>query len=66
MRRTTRYASTVKRGESPFIVCTSDTGILDVAYELRRCPRSWKIESGKAVMRTSFDGLLRPFFSAGM
>jgi hypothetical protein len=55
----------VNKGDSPLIVCTNDTGIFDVAYELKRWPSSWKIESGKAVYATSHDGFRRPFLSAG-
>ena len=38
MRKSTRYARTVKRGESPLMVWTNDTGIFDVAMELRIWP----------------------------
>lgn len=38
--RKTRYARTVKRGDNPLIVCTRETGIFEVEYELNRCPKS--------------------------
>lgn len=66
MPRKTRYAKTVNRGDRPLMVCTSDTGIFDVEYELNRCPRSWKIERGRAVDKTSQDGARSPFFRAGI
>jgi hypothetical protein len=56
----------VNNGDSPLIVWTKETGILDVAYELKRWPKSWKIESGKAVYITSHDGGLSPFRNAGI
>lgn len=66
MPRKTRYARTVKRGDKPLIVCTRETGIFDVAYELNKCPKSWKTERGRAVDRTSQEGARRPFFRAGI
>lgn len=38
MSKMKRYARTVKRGESPLIVWTNDTGIFAVAVEERRWP----------------------------
>lgn len=66
MRNTSRYAITVNNGDKPLIVWTRETGILDVAYELNKCPNSWKTDSGNAVYITSHEGRLRPFFSAGI
>lgn len=65
MRNTIRYARTVNNGESPLMVCTNETGIFSVAYELSRCPNSWKTESGSAVYMTSHVGRRKPFFNAG-
>jgi hypothetical protein len=47
---------TVKRGERPLIVWTSDTGILEVAVELRRWPPIWNAASGRVVLITSRVG----------
>jgi hypothetical protein len=38
MLRKIRYASTVRSGESPLMVWTSETGIRDMASELRIWP----------------------------
>lgn len=38
------------------MVWTRETGILDVAVELRRCPPIWKAARGSVVMRTCFVG----------
>lgn len=37
-------------------MCTSETGIRDVAEELRRWPNIWKAASGSVVIITSRDG----------
>lgn len=66
MRKRKRYARTVNKGERPLIVCTSETGICDVAMELRICPASWKRAKGRAAETTSRDGYRIPFFNAGM
>ena len=64
--KNTRYANTVNNGDRPLMVWTKDTGIFEVAYELSRCPSSWKIERGSAVASTSQEGLRSPFFNAGI
>ena len=48
------------------MVCTRDTGILDVAYELSRWPSSWNTDRGSAVANTSQEGFRSPFFRAGI
>ncbi len=65
MLKTKRYARTVNNGDSPLIVCTSDTGIRDVASELRMCPPIWKKVRGSVVTMMSLLGGRTPFFSAG-
>jgi hypothetical protein len=62
MPRNTRYAATVNSGESPLIVCTSETGIRDVASELRICPPIWNRVSGRVVRIRSFEGGRIPYF----
>jgi hypothetical protein len=61
-----RYAKTVKRGDSPFTVWTIETGILEVAVELRRWPPIWKAASGKVVFITSLEGARIECFRAGI
>jgi hypothetical protein len=60
------YAMTVRSGESPLIVCTSDTGILDVASALRMCPPIWKHVKGSVAMISSLDGLRIPYLRKGI
>lgn len=48
------------------MVWTSETGICDVAIELRICPANWKTARGRAPRRTLYDGARRPSFRAGM
>src|SRR5690349_11480959 len=48
------------------MVCTRDTGILDVALELRRWPPIWKAASGSVVLITSRDGARIGYLRAGM
>ncbi len=48
------------------MVCTSETGILCVAEEERRCPPIWKNASGNVVTMTSRVGGLMPNLRAGM
>lgn len=47
------------------MVCTKDTGIRDMASELRMWPPIWKAVSGKVAMMMSLLGLRMPFFSTG-
>lgn len=46
----------MKSGDRPLIVWTRETGILDVAEELKRWPTIWNAARGKVVARTSRDG----------
>ena len=48
------------------MVCTSETGIFEVAKELKRWPNNWNTASGMAVYSICTDGRSMPFFSAGM
>jgi hypothetical protein len=47
-------------------VCTSDTGILDVAVELRRWPPIWNAAIGIVVIIISWVGYRIPCRKAGM
>jgi hypothetical protein len=60
------YAMTVRSGESPLIVCTNETGILDVASALRMCPPIWKHVKGSVAMISSLDGARMPYFRKGI
>jgi hypothetical protein len=60
-----RYAKTVKSGESPLIVWTNETGILEVAVEDRRWPPIWKAAKGIVVTITSRVGYRMPCRSEG-
>lgn len=66
MSKKARYAKTVMSGESPLIVCTSDTGIRDMASEFRMCPPIWNAVSGSVAMMMSLLGFRIPFLSTGM
>jgi hypothetical protein len=66
IRKKTRYARTVNNGERPLIVWTSETGICEVAIELRICPSNWNPARGRAVMITSRDGRNMPLRRAGI
>ena len=48
------------------MVWTSETGICEVAIELRMCPSNWNPASGRAVMITSRDGGNMPLRRAGI
>jgi hypothetical protein len=48
------------------MVWTRDTGILDVAFELRRWPAIWKAASGIVVRMTSREGYRIGYLRAGM
>lgn len=48
------------------IVCTKETGIRDVASELRIWPPIWKAVRGSVVRIRSLDGFRIPLRSAGM
>jgi len=61
----TRYAKTVKRGESPLMVWTRETGIFPVAVAERRWPPIWKAARGRVVMITSRVGYRMPWRRAG-
>ena len=60
------YAPTVRSGDSPLIVWTSDTGILEVASALNMCPPIWKHVSGSVASMSSLDGGLMPYFRNGI
>jgi hypothetical protein len=47
------------------MVWTSETGIWEVAMELRMCPAREKRASGRAVVITGIDGGRIPFLRAG-
>jgi hypothetical protein len=61
-RRKSLYARTVKRGERPLIVWTSDTGILDMASLLRMWPPIMKPVRGNVVRMVARVGRFMPFF----
>lgn len=65
MEKKIRYAVTVISGERPLIVCTSDTGIRDIASEFRMWPPIWKAVSGSVAMTISRFGRRMPFFRTG-
>lgn len=48
------------------MVCTSDTGIIDVALVLSRWPPIWNSAMGSVVRMTSRDGLRSGYLRAGM
>lgn len=54
------------RGESPLIVCTSDTGILDVASALRMCPPIMNAVRGSVATIISLCGRRIPYFKKGI
>jgi hypothetical protein len=66
MPRNMLYAPTVSSGDSPLMVCTRDTGILDVASALRMCPPIWKQVKGSVAMINSLDGGRIPYLRKGI
>jgi hypothetical protein len=60
------YAATVKSGDSPLMVCTSETSIREIASEESICPPIMKPVSGSVVMMISRVGLCIPFLKAGI
>ena len=52
-------------GESPLMVCTSETGMRAMASEFKICPPIWKAVKGKVAMMMSLFGLLMPFLRTG-
>jgi hypothetical protein len=66
MPRKMLYAPTVSSGDRPLMVCTRDTGILDVASALRMCPPIWKQVRGSVAIMSSFDGGRIPYFRKGI
>jgi hypothetical protein len=65
MSKMKRYARTVKSGERPLMVWTRETGILEVAFELKRWPNIWNAARGRVVRMTSRDGYRIGCRSAG-
>lgn len=61
-----RYARTVMSGDSPLIVCTKDTGILDVASALRMCPPIMNAVRGSVATIISLCGRRIPYFRNGI
>ena len=61
-----RLATTVIRGARPLMVCTRETGMRDIASEVRIWPPIIKPVNGNvAIMMSRFGGLI-PFLRAGM
>jgi hypothetical protein len=57
---------TVMSGDSPLMVWTNDTGILDVASALKICPPIIKLVRGSVAITISLCGRRIPYFKNGI
>ena len=53
------YSKTVVIGDNAFTVLTKETGIIEVALWLDKCPTNWNIPMGNVVFKTIWVGITK-------